>query len=75
MSDLRFDTQDNEFGAPPQQSQGFDLASKLVQWGIVADRQQATYALIGLAILALVVAFFLIRSSGGDLPPPPPTGA
>lgn len=74
MSDLRFDTQDNEFGAPPQQSQGFDLAGKFVQWGIVADRQQATYALIGLAVLALVVAFFFIRSMGGDLPPPPPTG-
>lgn len=74
MSDLRFDTQDNEFGAPPQQTAGFDLAGKLVQWGLVADRQQATYALIGIAVLALVAAFFFIRSSGADLPPPPPTG-
>lgn len=74
MSDLQFNTGENEFGAPPQAPQGTDMASRLVQWGLVSDRQQATYALIGIGVLALVVAFFLIRSSGGDLPPPPPTG-
>lgn len=75
MSDLRFDTGENEFGAPVQNQQGNDFATKLVQWGLVADRQQATYVLIGIGVLALIIAFFLLRSAGSDLPPPPPIEA
>ena len=74
MSDLRFDTGDNEFASTRDTSSGFDLAGKLVEWGLVSDRQQATYVLIGTGVLALIIAFFLFRSSGSDLPPPPPIG-
>lgn len=74
MSDLRFDTGDTEFASSRETSAGLDLAGKLVAWGLVSDRQQATYVLIGAGVLALIIAFFLFRSSGSDLPPPPPVG-
>lgn len=74
MSDLRFETGDNEFATSRATPQGTDITGKLIAWGLVSDRQQASYLLIGIAVLALIIAFFLIRSSGSDLPPPPPTG-
>lgn len=74
MSDLRFDNNNEEFGRPLAQSQGFDLSGKLVQWGLVASRQEANYVLIGVGGLALVVAAFLMFSGGSDAPPPPPIG-
>lgn len=69
MSDLRFDTPDNEFGRPPTREQSFDLAGKLVEWGMVGSREQATYVLIGAAALAIVAAFFFLGSGGSDAPP------
>ena len=74
MSDLRFDSGENEFGRPPQYAQGNDLADKLVAWGLVGDKQQATYLLIGIGVIALVVALFFMMGGGSDTPPPPPTG-
>mgnify|MGYP003394611279 CR=1 FL=1 len=72
MSDIQFETGQNEFSRPPTESGGFDIAGKLVAWGLVSNRQEATYVLIALGVLALILAFFLIRSSGSDLPAPPP---
>lgn len=71
MSDMQFNTDETaEFGRPPEQKQGFDLSGKLIQWGLVADRQQASYVLIGIAGLALVAAlFFMFSGGGGDAPP------
>lgn len=74
MSDLRFDTGDNEFATSRETPQGVDITGKLVAWGLVSDKQQASYVLIGIAVLAFIIAFFFIRASGSDLPPPPPTG-
>jgi len=76
-SGVQFDTQD-DFGRPPQRSGGFDLTGKLVQWGLVKSAQEAQYVLIGITVVALVIAgyFFIHTVSGGNtLPPPPPVSA
>lgn len=66
MGDLRFDTdQQEEFGRPAGRPSGSDFAGKLVAWGLVSNRQQAEYVMIGLAILIAVVAFFVYRSTSG----------
>lgn len=69
MSDIRFDTPENEFGRPPQREQGGDFADKFVTWGLVSSREQAMYILIGIAVVALIAAFFFIRGGGSDAPP------
>ena len=64
MGEMQFQTDDqNEFGRPPQQSAGADLTGKLVTWGLVSNRQQAEYMMIGLAVLIAVIAFFVYRSA------------
>lgn len=73
MADMQFEDQTNEFGAPPQQSAGFDLTGKLVDWGLVSSTEEAQYVLIGVAVVAfLAAAFFIFHSGGGSAPPPPP---
>ena len=54
MSDIQFDDQGSEFGAPPASKQPTDWTGKLVEWGFVQSREQAQIAMIG--ILVLVVA-------------------
>ncbi|MDO8576459.1 MAG: hypothetical protein Q7R90_04030 [bacterium] len=64
MGDLRFDSdQQEEFGRPAGSASGGDLTSKFIAWGIVSNRQQAEYVMIGLAILIVIVAFFVYRSA------------
>jgi hypothetical protein len=64
MADVQFDSdQTNEFGTPPPQKE--DFASKLVATGLVKDRKQAEYAMIGLAIIVIIIAFFVYRAAGG----------
>lgn len=73
-SQVQFENQGQEFGKPPVES-GPDFTSKLVSWGLVSSRQEAQYVMIGIAVLAIVVAvFFFARSAGGNAPPPPPPG-
>lgn len=71
MSDIQFDSGENEFGAPMQQKRGFDLSGKLIAWGLVSDRKQADYVLIFVAVAALVIAYVVYKSlsGGGDAPP------
>ncbi len=72
-NNVQFQSEGNEYGPPPQQAEGFDLTGKLVQWGLVSSRQEAQYVLIGVAVLALLIAaYFLLHSTGSSLPPPPP---
>jgi len=77
MADMQFNSdQQNEFSeyARPQ-SQGFDLTGKLIQWGIVADRKQGEYILIGVLVIVLVLAFFIYRwGAGSSLPVPDAEG-
>lgn len=70
---VQFQNQGEEFGAPPRES-GTDLTGALVAWGLVSSRKEAQYVMIGVAILAFIVAvFFFGRAvAGGDAPPPPP---
>ena len=74
---VQFENQGEEFGRPPQASSGFDLTGKLVQWGLVSNATEAQYALIGLAVIALLIAgFFLFGFGGGsNIPPPPPVAS
>jgi len=74
MSDLQFENQNNEFGRPPEEAAGFDLSGKLISWGIVNNRKEAEYALMAMAVFALVVAVYFFFSSSGSTPPPPPIG-
>ena len=74
MADLQFDNQANEFGRPPVAPLGMDITGKLVGWGLVSTRQQGEYVLIGLGVLALIIAFFVYHGAGSSLPPPPPVG-
>lgn len=76
MSDLRFDTEEAEFGRPRDTSGGFDLTGKLIEWGLVSDRQTAGYALIATAVVALLGAYFLygMISGGSDVPSTPVYG-
>ncbi|MBI4088083.1 hypothetical protein HY418_01735 [Candidatus Kaiserbacteria bacterium] len=72
--EVRFENQGEEFGRPPQEAVGFDLAGKMVQWGLVASRKEAEYVLIGVGVVALLIAIFIFWSgaSGGHAAPPPP---
>ncbi len=74
MSDMQFNTeQQNEFGRPPEVSSGTDWTAKIISWGLASNRQQAEYVMIGIAVLALVLAFFLYRGlSGGSSVPTEP---
>jgi hypothetical protein len=75
-SGVRFNEGD-DYGAPPQRSEGFDLTGKLVSWGLVSSREQAQYVLIAVAVIAVLVAgyFFMGSISGGSVPPPPPVSS
>jgi len=66
MGDLRFDTdQQEEFGPPASRPFGGDLTGKLIAWGLVSNRRQAEYLMIGFAVLIAVIAFFVYRSTSG----------
>jgi len=66
MGDLRFDSdQEDEFKRPESPAQGGDLTGKLIAWGLVSNRQQAEYLMMGLAVLITIVAFFVYRSANG----------
>ena len=55
MSEMRFENQGEEFGRPPTES-GVDFTGKLVKWGLVSSRQEAQYVLVGIAVLAIILA-------------------
>lgn len=76
MSDLQFDTGQNEFGPPRVEKSGMDISGKLVEWGLVSNRQEASYVLIAIAVLALIAAYFLYSSlsGGSDVPTVPNYG-
>ncbi len=59
MSEMQFDTPDDEFGRPPEQKPGIDIMGKLVSWGLAKDRQQAQYVLLGVAVVAIVLALII----------------
>lgn len=71
---MKFDTPDDEFGRPPQQSLGADITGKLIAWGFVSSRQEAQYVLAGIAALALIAAYFIYRmfvGGGSGVPTTP----
>jgi len=52
---------------------------KIIQWvmkysgGLVKDEKQASYVLVGFAVLAIIVFLMVIFSGRSEIPPPPPT--
>ncbi len=65
MGDLRFDTDQEEFTRPPSMNSRRDFTGMLIAWGLVSNRQQAEYVMIGLAVVIAVIAFFVYRSTSG----------
>ena len=75
---MHFDSQGDEYGAPPQRAAMFDLTSKLVSWGLVSTPQEAQYVLIAVAVIAVLIAGYLLIGAvggGGHTPPPLPVSA
>ena len=69
---VQFSSEGDDYGAAPQRSEGFDLTGKLVNWGLVSSREEAQYVLIAVAVIAILVAGYLvIHSLGGNSAPPP----
>jgi hypothetical protein len=68
MADIQFDTNPSEFGTPPQGKPGWDLTGQIVSLGLAKTREQAEYLLIGVAVLAIIIAaYFLFHSGGGEM--------
>lgn len=66
MGEVRFENPGEEYGPSPVASSGFDMSGMLVKWGLVSSRKEAEYILIGIGILALVIAVFVYMSSLGS---------
>jgi hypothetical protein len=47
------------FGRLPKLLEDFDLGALLIKWRIASTRQQAQYILIGVVLVAIVLAFFI----------------
>lgn len=70
--DIKFNDGTEEFGAPPQRSQGSDIAGMFIKWGLAKDRQQAQTVMLVIAGLALLAAaYFMFFSGGSDVPTAP----
>lgn len=70
MSEMRFESQGDEFGRPPERGEGFDISAKLVRWGLVSSTKEGQYVLIGVAVLIVLVAGYFFFTSGGSSTPP-----
>ena len=55
----------------PKKSWGEKLADWLVNHsgGIIKDEAQASYVLLGLVIVAIIISLFLFFGGGGKVPP------
>ena len=70
---MTFDTPSDEFGRPPQEVRGVDIAGKLVTWGFVSTKEQAQYVLAGVAAVVLIIAYLIYHSfTGGSSVPTTP---
>ncbi len=69
MTDMQFNDSSNEFGTPPASKNGSDISDKLIAWGFVSSRKEAEYVLIAVAVLSLIVAYFVLQSGGSSAPP------
>jgi hypothetical protein len=71
MADIRFES-DTDFDVRRlQQKSRFDLIGMVVRTGFAKNRQQASYVLLGVAVVAAIIAFVFWPSGRGDAPPPP----
>ena len=70
MSDVQFQSdQQDEFGRPPAW-QDSGITGKLVSWGLAKDRKQAEYVLIGVLVAVVLISIY-VYVAGDDYNPPP----
>jgi hypothetical protein len=59
MSEVSFEDRGDTFSRLPKFLETFDLGALLIKWRIASTQQQAQYILIGVALVAIVLAFFI----------------
>jgi len=59
---MSYDTQQDEFGKPPERKEGFSMTSLLISWGIVKTPDQAQKVWVGVIVVALLVTAYMIYS-------------
>lgn len=67
--DVRFDSE--TFSAPQHVSVRKDLLERIISFGIVKNRTEAQYLLLGVVVIAVIASIFLLGSGGSDLNPNP----
>ena len=69
MADVQFEENNFEGRFSPVSSQPPVLVRFILKTGLVKDEKQANYVLIGIAVVAVISAIFILRSSfGGSAP-------
>ena len=72
MNDIQFENQGEEYGPPPKRFAGFDMTALLLKWRVVSSRHNAEYVLMGVALVAVVLAlFFFFHAVSAPSQPPP----
>ncbi len=69
-ADLQFN-EDQEFARPTAAAQSPVLARLVLKTGIVSTREQANYALLGIAVIGILFTFFMLFSGGSMSAPHP----
>ena len=72
MSEVSFEDQGDNFGRPSKFLEAFDLGALLIKWRIASTRQQAQYILIGVILVAIMLAFFVYHVAAPSYTGPTP---
>jgi len=59
MSDVQYENQ-GWMQQSKQPEKKTDFTDRLVKWGVASDRKQASYILLGVALMALLIAIFFM---------------
>ncbi|MEY4747688.1 MAG: hypothetical protein RLZZ416_737 [Candidatus Parcubacteria bacterium] len=63
QENIQFDTDNQSEFTRAAAPEGFDLSGKLIDWGLVTNRQQAQYALTGVLVVVLMITFYVVWTS------------
>jgi len=69
MSDVQFEEGNFQGRFAPVSSQPPTLVKFVLKTGLVKDDKQANYVLIGIAVVAVISTFFVIKSNFGGSQP------
>jgi len=70
-NNIQFDEPGMAYNRPPVVARHSFPTQLLLKTGLVKDEQQAQYALAGIALLALVITFFMYSGAGNKVAPAP----